>query len=173
MKYTCCAGIEYASAVAGADYDAIVLPGIALAKYTAGEFADIRAKFARESMQCNGINMFCDADLRLCGTGYRLERVLEYSKRLAERAHSLGAYYIGIGAPKSRSIYDDFDRERALDQLSECFCAISSVFKSAGVMLLIEAVCTAECNFIVNSGEAAQLARRINDDNIGDRKSVV
>lgn len=167
MKYSCCAGIEYYDAIASAGYDEICLPAVALMRCNANEIQNIKSRLKDGALECNSFNFFCGPELRLCGTGYQKDKVKEYSKAVAELAHEIGVNCIGIGGPKSRSIYDNFERKAAIDQFCECLQIIDDELSQAGVMTLLEAVCRLECNFIINTKEALDICEKVGRKNVG------
>jgi sugar phosphate isomerase/epimerase len=117
-------------------------------------------------VKCRALNSFCAPSLILCGPGYVPDAVADYCSALAERAYQLGIAYIGVGAPKSRSIPDGFSSAVASAQLKQSLEILCDACAPYKITVLLEAVCSLECNFITTTDEALTVVRSVQRDNI-------
>lgn len=154
MLIGCCAPFGQAELLSGLHYDTITLAAsevIAWSPETAG-----RAKKTLNTygLQCNSLNSFCGKSLRLTGEGFSTEKVREYARKLAIPASRLGVSYVGVGAPASRNLKGSAEGRAAMIQFHSAMEAICQVFCEYGIQILLESVCSRECNFITTVREA-------------------
>jgi len=154
MIYSCCTTLEHYGKVVNAGFDRIILSGVELSGMGKSTFQITREALDNANIKCHALNNFCGSDLKLCGPGFDNIAVREYSAALMERCGQIGVEYISLGAPKSRSIPDGYPKEKATDELKESLKAICAEAEKFGINILLEAVCTAECNFITYTSEA-------------------
>lgn len=167
MKFGCCIGFAHYDLVAAAGYDSITFPGVELAAASDEEFEKIVAKVASGPLAVHSVNSFCPASLRLTGADLDLAALEAYARRLFRRAARLGAKYIGIGGPVSRSTRPGESTESALKDLERSLTLLCCIGKEYGLSILLESVCTLECNVVTYTYEAADMVRRLNLPNLG------
>lgn len=160
MIYSCCTGIENHHTVRSAGYDRIILPAAELALWDAEGLERAAGALSAAGLSCAALNSFCPPALRLCGPGYDREEVGAYAAGLAKNAGALGVAQIGIGAPGSRSIPEGYSREKAGDEFLESLKIICGKCAGFGIEVLLEAVCSLECNHITTTEQAAATAAR-------------
>ena len=166
MQFGCCTSFDNYSLLVKHGYDRIILPATELMAMDDESVARVRKTFADGPVKCRALNSFCTPSLILCGDGYDPTAMEVYSDMLAGRAHQIGVDYIGVGAPKSRSVSDDFPIETALVQLKlslGILCAACAVY---GITVLLEPVCSLECNFITTTDEALDVVKALDYDNL-------
>lgn len=166
MIYSCCAPLSLLDTVERAGYGRIILPGTEVAARSDQEVAAAVEKLRRSALTCRALNSFCTPELILCGPNYDPEKVRAYISRLAPRAAALGAVYIGVGSPKSRSIPDGFDKELAMDQWCQTLTILCDACAPHGITILLEAVCALEGNWMTTTASALEVVRRM------DRKDL-
>lgn len=164
MVYGCCTTIDKYDLLISSGYDRIILPAADITAMNTETFEQLTRTLGGP-VKCHALNNFCTPQLRLCGDRYSEEAVADYSRLLAERASRLGVRYIGVGAPKSRSIPPDFPRGMAVDQFEKSMRALSSACARYDIVVLLEAVCELECNFITTTEEAADFVEYMKADN--------
>ena len=166
MIYSCCASLGMLDAVERAGYERIILPGTEVAAWSDGELTAVVERLRRSPLTCRALNSFCTPELILCGPNYDPEKVKAYIDRLAPRAAALGAEYIGVGSPKSRSIPDGFDKELAMEQWCETLTILCDACAPHGITVLLEAVCALEGNWMTTTTSALEVVRRMGREDL-------
>ncbi len=166
MLFGCCTSISNYDLLVKHGYDRIILPATELMGMDEAAVAAMRRTLANGPVQCRALNSFCTPELLLCGDGFDPTAVEAYCSILARRAHQIGVKFIGVGAPKSRSVADDFPREIAMVQFKLSLAILCAASAPYGIIVLLEAVCSLECNFITTTDEALEVVRALHYDNL-------
>ena len=166
MLFGCCTSFENHGLLARYGYDRIILSAVELMQMDEETFNRATMTLQSGPVQCRALNSFCPPSLRLCGEYYDAGAVEAYCAALAARASLLGIEYIGVGAPKSRSIHDGFSRALALIQLTRSLNILCDACAPYNITVLLEAVCSLECNFITGTDEAFEIVRSLPRGNI-------
>lgn len=161
MQFGCCTTMEYYDELARLGFDCIELPGKVVAAMDAAAFEAVAARVAAGPLPCCGLNAYCPPEIVIAGPGWDLRAARDYAERLLPRARQLGARSVGIGAPASRILPEGFDRALARRQLVEFLRATAEVADRCGLTLLLEAVCTRECNFVNTTPEALEILQEL------------
>lgn len=161
MKYGCCTTPEYYEHLERLGFDFIELAGKSVATMDAVSFAEIARKIELGKVKCCGFNAYCPPEIVIAGEGYDLPAAVAYAKVVMRRAKEIGARSVGIGAPASRTLPEGFDRRKARRQIIDFLKATAEIADAQGVQLLLEAVCTRECNFLNYTEEALALIRTL------------
>ena len=167
MKVGCCISIAHYSEVAAAGYETITLPGVELAEMDGDAYRQARDTLRRGPLALHSINSFCPPSLRLTGADFSARQLEDYARRLFGRASELGAAYIGIGGPVSRSTRPGEDPVRALEELKNTLSLLCRLGREYGLSILLEAVCSLECNLVTYTHEAAGMVRELEEPNLG------
>ena len=166
MIYSCCASMEQYDRVRLAGYDRIILSGVELTSMDESAFQNTRSVLASGQLDCRALNDFCTDQLKLCSPGFDRLAVRDYIQRLAARSALLGVEYIGVGSPNSRNIAGDYSRPRALGEFKESLAVICTEAAAFGIQVLLEPVCSIECNFINYTDEGLEIIRSMGMDNL-------
>ena len=166
MQIGCCTGIENYELVVRNNYDRIVLPAVKIATMDQDAFVQTKKLLSQGTLQCRSLNWFCTPALKLCGDGYSEEAVAAYMPLLVQRASEIGVEYIGVGSPKSRNIPEGFSKDTAMEQFKRSMDVICEACRPYGITVLLEAVCTVECNFITTTDEALAVMKSLDIDNL-------
>ena len=166
MFFGCCASIDNYSLIATGGFQSIILPATEVVAMKSEKLRYVKERLERGPLKCETLNSFCTTSLKLCGNGYDQEALDAYCISLAKKASYLGIRYIGVGAPGSRSLEDGFSRTAGRQQLKNSFKIMSGVFKKYGIDVLLEPVCSLECNFITTTYEALALINELRLDNL-------
>lgn len=167
MKAGCCIGIGHYDEVVSAGYRSIALPGVELAGMDEAAFQAAREKLRRGPLALHSVNSFCPPDLRLTGADFSARKLEDYARRLFGRAAELGVSCVGIGGPVSRSTRPGEDPVRALEELKNTLALLCRLGSEYGLTILLEAVCSLECNLVVCTREAAEVVRDLDLPNLG------
>jgi sugar phosphate isomerase/epimerase len=160
IKTGCCSGIQYYDLIAQSGYDTIVLGASELASFNKHSFREVKKKVEDGPLETIGLNMFCGPDLKLTGPSFDLKQVSEYTGILLDRAAEIDIRYIGIGAPKSRNLRPGDSPEIAVEQFRNALNEICVLARPYDIDILLESVCSLECNFITTTSEALAEVRR-------------
>jgi sugar phosphate isomerase/epimerase len=166
MKIGCCAGFQYYDLIARSGYNTIILAGKELASLDKNQFIDVRKKIEEGPLEAIGLNAFCGHEIKLTGLDFDFNLFSEYTKFLLDRAAQLKLHYIGIGAPRSRNIYSGDRRENSLEQLRKTLYSICNLARPYNIDILLESVCSIECNLITTTREALEEIRTLGIDNL-------
>lgn len=167
MKVGCCIGIGCYEQVLHAGYRSITLPGVELSAMDEAVFEKNLKKVTSGPLDVYSINSFCPPSLRLTGADFNRQALEDYAGRLFSRAARLGVRYVGVGSPASRSTRPGEDPAAALEELKNSLAILCRLGESCGLTILLESVCTLECNLITYTQEAARLVRTLNLPNLG------
>lgn len=166
MRYGCCAPLDQYELVKAAGFDSMVLAATEVIEMEEDELRRVREMMAQDHISCTALNGFCEADLILCGEGFEEEAVAVYAKRLMPRAAALGITMIGIGAPKSRVVANMKELPQDMKQFETSIRILCEEAAKWNMEILMESVCTLQCNFITTNQESCEFVRRLNLDNL-------
>lgn len=166
MEFGCCTTINNYELLLKNGYGRIILPATDVAAMDLPSFERLQQTLETGAVKCEALNSFCTPNLRLCGPDYDEQFVLSYIQVLADRAARIGIRYIGIGAPKSRSIPADFPRETAVSQFVRSLDIVCKECAPYNMSILLEPVCSLECNFITTTDEAREIIESLEIDNL-------
>jgi len=162
----CCTSIENYDLVATSGYQSIILPATEIVDMNNKNLQRVKQIIENGPLKCETLNSFCTPSLKLCGNNYDPDALDTYCLYLAKKAYYLGIHNIGIGAPKSRSLEDGFSRTIGYQQIKKSIRIISNIFKKYNINVLLEPVCSLECNFITTTVEALALINELRLENL-------
>jgi sugar phosphate isomerase/epimerase len=111
-------------------------------------------------------NCFLPGHLKCVGPDTDLERILLYAETAFERAARVGIEIIVFGSGASREIPEDFEKGKAEEQFVTLLKALGPRAHNHGVVIAVEHLRSAECNFINSLAEGAALVDRVAHPNI-------
>ncbi|MBR0090615.1 MAG: sugar phosphate isomerase/epimerase [Lachnospiraceae bacterium] len=157
----CCIDLSWYDKLVEYGYESIALAAKDVAAWDEETFSKNKEKLSKGPLKTISLNSFCTQDLRLDGSGYDPEKLRAYMERLCPRAAALGFSVIGIGAPASRNLGAEDDRETCLAQFKESLRIMCDVAAAHGIGILLESVCSLECNFITTTREAYAIVKEL------------
>ncbi|MEG1550063.1 MAG: TIM barrel protein [Ruthenibacterium sp.] len=166
MQIGCCVGMQYYDDVKKAGFDTIALPAKEVAAWSETEFETMCKRIKTGQLAVRSLNAFCTNALKLSGKSYNAQAVYAYAQPLIMRAWKLGVQFIGIGAPASRNIQEGDSAARCMQQFHEAITILCEIAAPYKIEILLESVCSAECNFITRTAEANRLVRLWNIKNL-------
>lgn len=167
MQYSCCAEVEDLDAVAKSGFDGIVLRGSYLAFCQDDEILRLKEKLQGLGLKAHSVNAFCPPDVKLTGPEYDQATLQDYTKRLSKNAAQLGIRCIGIGSPNSRQLPAGYSQALAKSQWENAITTIAAICAPYGMEVLIEPLCTRECNWITNLSEAVSFLHQFQLEQVG------
>ncbi len=111
-------------------------------------------------------NCFFPGEFKLCGKDYSKNTVLEYSKKVLDKAAQLGVELAVIGSGKSRNIDEGEDKEKCLAQLEECFITAADQAGKYGIDIVLEPLNKKETNYLNTVAQAGAVVRKIAHPNL-------
>jgi len=149
-----------------AGYDYIELMGKYLVSLSDSDYRKLIQKLDKNEILCQGINAYCPRDIVIAGPDFNIKKALQYAKKCAMRAKEIGTKCIGIGSPGSRNLPKGFLRNTAENQLTDFLKVTAEEFGKYNITVCLEPLAPCYCNFINGAGEAVDIVRRINWENI-------
>lgn len=107
-------------------------------------------------------NSFFPKNIRIVGNDIDARRIKTYIARCAALTHHAGATVAVLGSGWTRIVPEGFSRDRAEQQLLDCFHWCAEEFQGSGVTVAIEAQNRKETNIITTLAEAMRYAKAIN-----------
>lgn len=166
MKIGCCVDLSYYDHLVRAGYDCITLSASAMAAWSDDTFEEARRKLAGGPLALHSLNGFGKPGLRLTGADMDLAAIEAYARTILKRGSMLGATYLGIGAPDGRSVRPGERKEAALRQLGDVLRLLSELAAPWGMEILLEPVCTVECNLVTTLREGLALIEPLGCPNL-------
>jgi len=122
-------------------------------------FADRLAALKAAPLPVEAVNCLLPGELKTTGPDADAEAAAAYVATVCRRARRAGVRRIVFGSGGSRQVPEGFDRARASEQLIERLKRWGPLAGEAGVTIVIEPLCRADCNIVNTVGEAVELAR--------------
>ena len=168
MKFGVCGGPEIGRIAkeSGYDYFEWSVGGLLNPREEEEVFEAALEQAKAVGLPCPAVNVFMPAELKIVGPDVRHAALEGYVTTALRRAEIAGVERIVFGSGGARRIPDDFDRERAWQQLIEFCCMVGGIAKDHGVVIAIEPLNLTETNVINTVGEGAKLAREVDHPNI-------
>lgn len=166
MLIGCCIDLSWYDTLAACGYDSITLGAKDVADWDEDTFRRARGKLRDGPLKTISLNSFCTPGLRLNGSGFDLKAVEEYTRRVCQRGSQLGFRMIGIGAPASRSLRPGDALPQSREQFKRSLSAMCRIAGAYDMEILLESVCSLECNFITTTREALRLLREMEEPNL-------
>lgn len=167
MEFGCCIGIAHYDQVLSAGYRSIALPGVEISSMDDAAFQSVLNRIQGGPLAVHSVNSFCPPSLRLTGADFDASALEGYARHLFSRASKLGARYVGIGGPASRSTRPGESTEQALEDLKHTLRLLCRFGRDYGITVLLESVCSLECNLVTYTREAADMVRELALPNLG------
>ena len=93
-------------------------------------------------------------------------RTADYFGDLARLCADLGGRVMVCGSPQQRSLLPGVTRQQAVDYAADVFGRALPALEAAGVVLALEPLDPRETDFLVTTGEAVELIRRIDSPHV-------
>ena len=166
MLIGCCIDLFRYDTLAACGFDSITLAAKDVVEWDEETFRSAQKKLKDGPLKTISLNSFCTPGLRLNGSGFDLAAVEAYTRRVCQRGSRLGFRMIGIGAPASRSLRPGDALPQCREQFKHSLSVMCRVARDYGMEILLESVCSLECNFITTTLEALQLLRELKEPNL-------
>lgn len=168
MKFGMCTPPENAPAVAAAGYDAIELHIqnhlVPLADDDA--FAPMRDAITSAPLPAPAANCFLPGSLPSTGPDADFDAIERYAITAFTRAAQIGIHTLVFGSGGSRKLTDGFSREDAFTQFIDLNRRLAPIAADRGVVIVIEPLHAAECNFINSLAEGARVVESVDHPHV-------
>ena len=168
MKFGVCGGPEIGQIAksCGYDYFEWSVGGLLNPREEEEVFESALEQAKAVGLPCPAVNVFIPGDLKIVGPDVPRSALEGYVTTALRRAEIAGVERVVFGSGGARRIPDDFDRERAWQQLIEFCRMVGAIAQDHGVLIAIEPLNLTETNVINTVAEGAKLARDVNHPNI-------
>jgi sugar phosphate isomerase/epimerase len=129
-------------------------------------FAPILAKIKATPLPVIAANCFLPATLPCTGPNVDTARLLRYGDTAFRRASLAGIRYLVFGSAGARKIPSGFAREKAEEQFVALLKGLAPLAQKHGVIIVVEPLHQAECNFINSLAEGAQMVNAANHNHV-------
>jgi sugar phosphate isomerase/epimerase len=159
-------GADIVESLAEIGYDYIELSMSGIAALPEPEFASLAGRLRRSGIQCEALNCFFPARVRLTGEFASLEQALEYAAGAMDRAAALGAEIIVLGSSGAKNVPEGFSMDAAWRQIVELLRHLGPMAAERSLTIAIEPLNRGESNIVTLGSEGLRLAREANHPNI-------
>jgi sugar phosphate isomerase/epimerase len=112
---------------------------------------------------CNG---FLPETLKSVGPEARPDEIIAFAETAFRRGREAGIRHIVFGSSGSRGIPEGFDRAAARDQFVRLLRRMGPIAGKYGLVVALEPLRRAECNFINTVAEGAAIVREVDDPHV-------
>lgn len=155
MRFGCCGGIADAPLIRDAGFDYIELPvGTLMSATDEAAYQRITHEILAIGLPVEACNVFIPATLKITGPTVEREPLWQYATVVLQRMGEIGARVCVFGSGGARSLPEEFDRARALDQLAAFLDHVQDVSARHGVRVVIEPLNRGESNVFTSVAEA-------------------
>ena len=106
-------------------------------------------------------NSMVPGNIPIVGPNVSREALTHYMTNVLTRAKTTGIRTVVFGSGGARSVPDGFDRNTAVDQITDFLHLIAPIAESNGVTIVIEPLNRGECNILNTVGEAMTYVKRV------------
>lgn len=107
-------------------------------------------------------NSLVPGTLPIVGPNVDFAALSQYMNRVITRAQQVQMHTLVFGSGAARQVPDGFDRNKAIDQITNFLHMAAPVAKQHGVTIVIEPLNRGECNIINSVAEAMTYVTRVN-----------
>lgn len=111
-------------------------------------------------------NSMVPANIPIVGPNVSHEQLIGYMTNVLTRASQVGIRTVVFGSGGARNVPEGFDRNKAVDQITEFLNLIAPLAQSNGITIVIEPLNRKECNIINSVKEAMTYVKAVNHPNI-------
>ena len=145
---------------AGADYLEESVQGLLVPDKDAGAFSGKVSAITAAAIPVRCCNGFLPGSLKSVGPAAAHDAILAYAETAFTRARQVGIETITFGSGASRQIPDGWSADQALAQFSELLKRMGPLAAAQGLVVAVEPLRKAECNFLNRIGEVAVAVSR-------------
>lgn len=152
---------------AGADYLVESVSRFLMPEKPDADFAPMLEAAKRAPLPVVGCNGFLrDPKLRCTGPDADHPRVLAFADIAFRRLKQAGGEFIVFGSAGSRKIPEGFPKAKADEQFVALLTQMGPLAAAAGVTVIVEQLQQRECNYLMHTGEVAEVVGRTNHPGI-------
>ena len=170
MKFGICSDASLAPLAKEAGFDYLEGYACGLLKPLQSMTAEVEDALAavREAvLPTETLNGFFPGELKITGPDADPEANADCADTIFERAKLIGVKTIVFGSGGARRLPEGWSHSRGTAQIVEFLDRIAPSAQRCGIRLAIEPLRKAECNIVNTVGEAASIARAVNNPAVG------
>ena len=130
-------------------------------------FAEKLAAAAAATLPVIAANCFLPGALKCTGPSVDMPRLLKYAETAFVRAGRAGVEAIVFGSAGARQVPDGWSRDEAFAQFVDLVKRIAPMARESGVVIVVEPLHRAECNFINSLAEGARVVEAASHPSVG------
>lgn len=130
------------------------------------EFREKLALLERSPLPVLACNGFLPEALKSVGPDARHDEIVAFAETAFRRAREARIKHIVFGSSGSRNIPEGFDRAAARDQFVRLLKRLAPAARANGIVVALEPLRRAECNFINTVAEGAAIVREVGDPSV-------
>lgn len=111
-------------------------------------------------------NSMVPGSIPIVGPNVSREQLSAYMTNVLSRAAKVGIHTIVFGSGGARNVPEGFDRNKAVDQITEFLHLIAPIAQANGVTIVIEPLNRKECNIINSVKEGMTYVKAVNHPHI-------
>ena len=159
MQLGICSAVDNAAilATAGAAFVEEHIQKLLVPEQDDAAFAPILARIRASPLPVIAANCFLPPTLPCTGPAVDRARLLRYGDTAFRRAAQAGIRYLVFGSAGARQIPAGFPRENAREQFVSILKGLAPLAEKQGVIIVVEPLHKAECNFINSLAEGAEM----------------
>lgn len=168
MQIGVCTGPENAAILEQAGFDYIEANVQAFLKPRDHDEAFDESRRAAEGcpLPIRAANGFVPGDLKSTGEQFDPDGIARYAEVAFRRANQVGIEHIVFGSGGSRGLDEGFAPEKANEQFVELNRKLGPIAGEFGVVIVIEPLRRAECNFINTITDGAAIVQQVDHPNV-------
>ncbi len=130
------------------------------------DFAPVASAVQAATLKPEAVNCFFPNSLSNTGSEVNPIALDAWVSIVCRRAAAVGVDIIVFGSGGSRRVPEGFSRDKAREQIIDNLVRYGPIAAASGVMIALESLNAADCNFITTVDEAADIVRSVNHPNI-------
>lgn len=168
MQLGICSSVENAAtlAAAGASFVEEHIQKLLVPEQDDAAFAPILAQVKASPLPVIAANCFLPPTLPCTGPNVDTARLLRYGDTAFCRAAQCGIRYLVFGSAGARKIPAGFAREKAKEQFVAILKGLAPLAQKHSVIIVVEPLHQAECNFINSLAEGAEMVNAANHNHV-------
>lgn len=166
MKIGICTSLDNLEKVAKMGFDYIELAVSGIASMDSGEFSSTIHKMENAAIPCEALNILFPGNIRLTGPEVDMENIKKYLDNALARVSQLGGKVVVFGSGGPRRIPEDWDREKAWEQLKDVAKITGDIAGKYDIIIAMEPLNKGETNILNSVSEGFRFVQEVAHPNV-------